>query len=335
MLHQTVLTIDRYAAGINPKQISPGEMQRVLLAAVSCSLKLGVVDEFSRSLKDILEHLSTGQVPFAQIMHQELGLLEVLRFNVTVPTLLDFLDALLLRANADCSPGDEPPDAPGTPPGAATTASGAGGGGAGEQSGNCGGSGGVPTPAKQQGKPRGGRRGRSSNEKAPRGGETQSVVGEKDTVGGAGAGAGGLPRVTTSLVSATSRLAFSRENGFGQLGSFLCELALYQPRLLYACPQAVLAAGALLVASLRATEPGVWRDGAARAILANLALLMEGELQVGRYRQEEQGSDPLRGGGSEKKGACNGGSGSVSSSRSDGGNEELNWQGFLPKAVTP
>lgn len=146
----------------------------MLLASVSCTLKLAVLDQFTTTLRQMMEFLSRGQVPFSQIMQQELVLLNVLEFNVTSPTLLDFLDVLLLRA-ASAAAKDQPTCTERQPPGAGD------------------------------------------------GWEHEEVC--------------------SSVEMRTScRL--------GQLSSFLCELALNDPEVLYGFPQPLLASAALLLASL-------------------------------------------------------------------------------------
>lgn len=215
MLHQTTLTIDRYADGISPKPIPPDEMQRVLLAAISCTLKTSVVDDFARSVREILQHLSRGQVRFSQIMYQELALLDVLGYNVTVPSIMDFVDALLVRASRDLA---LPPSSPF-----------------------------KDASSSEKGSPH-----RSS---CTSGDDVEFTCAVRDID-----------------ARANAKDVFNRDNTLGQMSSFLLELALYEPEMLYAYPQAILAGAALLIASSKLEPPR--QKQVAETIVVDLKVLI-------------------------------------------------------------
>lgn len=70
-------------------------MQKVLMAIVCTVLKSTVVaDDVNMPLKDLLVHLCRRQIDFEEILRIERRLLQALNFEVTAPSVLEFLDAL-------------------------------------------------------------------------------------------------------------------------------------------------------------------------------------------------------------------------------------------------
>lgn len=96
VLYSTVLTLDRYCA-LTSEPLKLADVQTVLMAVICTVIKTcAVQDEIleSMSLKDLLVHLCRQQVPFNDILVTEHRVLRTLRFQISTPTPLDFLDAL-------------------------------------------------------------------------------------------------------------------------------------------------------------------------------------------------------------------------------------------------
>jgi len=92
----TVLMLDRYCAAVR-ETLSMDGMQMVLMAVMCTVMKTcTVTDEMTVPLRDQLLHLGRHQLAFDDILRMEHRVLQTLRFNVTVPTVLEFLDALAM-----------------------------------------------------------------------------------------------------------------------------------------------------------------------------------------------------------------------------------------------
>lgn len=96
MLFGAVLLLDRYLAKA-PRPIALAELQRVLMAAVCTVLKMSVVDDIALPLRMVISRLCRDQLQYREILWTELSVLQTLRFEVSAPTALDFLEALCVR----------------------------------------------------------------------------------------------------------------------------------------------------------------------------------------------------------------------------------------------
>ncbi|CAE8643848.1 unnamed protein product [Polarella glacialis] len=120
VLYSTVLLLDRYCAteGVH---LSMDRIQKVLMAVLCTVMKViavqdeliyddGSRDEFQYSgplpLRDVFTHLCYAQVPFEEILRVEYEVLRALQFNVSAPSVLEFLDVL----SAPLTSPSDPPD---------------------------------------------------------------------------------------------------------------------------------------------------------------------------------------------------------------------------------
>eukprot|EP00747_Dinoflagellata_sp_TGD_P169073 gnl/TRDRNA2_/TRDRNA2_197030_c0_seq1.p1 gnl/TRDRNA2_/TRDRNA2_197030_c0~~gnl/TRDRNA2_/TRDRNA2_197030_c0_seq1.p1 ORF type:complete len:746 (+),score=100.80 gnl/TRDRNA2_/TRDRNA2_197030_c0_seq1:1-2238(+) len=109
VLYSTVLTLDRYCAA-SEEPLPMERMQKVLMAVICTVLKtIAVSDEVQMPLHDLLLHLCRRQVPFEEILAMEHRVLQTLQFEVTVPSALDFLDALSAPLTEVGEPADSSP----------------------------------------------------------------------------------------------------------------------------------------------------------------------------------------------------------------------------------
>lgn len=95
VLYSTILTLDRYCAQAN-EPLTMERLQKVLMAVICTVLKTCVVQDevnLAMSLRDRLLHLCRQQVPFQEILAMEYQVLQSLRYEVSAPSPLDFLDA--------------------------------------------------------------------------------------------------------------------------------------------------------------------------------------------------------------------------------------------------
>lgn len=108
VLYSTVLILDRYcAASLEPLPMD--RMQKVLMAVICTVLKtVAVADEICMPLRDLLVHLCRRQVMFEEILAMEHQVLNALRFQVSTPSALDFLDGLCVPLLAGESPEGSP-----------------------------------------------------------------------------------------------------------------------------------------------------------------------------------------------------------------------------------
>lgn len=96
ILASTVLTLDRYC-WVAQEQLSMDCIQKVLMAVLCVVLKvISVQDEICQSmpLRGLLRHLCREQVPLEQILQYEQRVLRALKFEVSTPSALEFLDTL-------------------------------------------------------------------------------------------------------------------------------------------------------------------------------------------------------------------------------------------------
>merc|ERR1719420_1756205 len=93
MLFAAVVLLDRYLAKA-PRPIALAELQRVLMAAVCTVLKMSVVDDITLPLRMVISRLCRDQLQYREILWTELTVLQTLRFEVSGPTMLEFLEAL-------------------------------------------------------------------------------------------------------------------------------------------------------------------------------------------------------------------------------------------------
>jgi len=108
VLYSTVLTLDRYCAA-SQEPLPMDRMQKVLMAVICTVLKTcAVADEICMPLRDLLVHLCRRQVLFEDILAMEHQVLKALRFQVSTPSALDFLDALCVPLLAGESPEGSP-----------------------------------------------------------------------------------------------------------------------------------------------------------------------------------------------------------------------------------
>jgi len=108
ILHNTVLTLDRYYARLK-SPIPDTSLQKVLLAAVCTELKmasgmghghgLGLGGQWQR----VISHLCQGRLHVSSILQAEREVLASLDFVVGVPTPLTFLDGLCTRLEQEAS----------------------------------------------------------------------------------------------------------------------------------------------------------------------------------------------------------------------------------------
>lgn len=96
MLFGAVLLLDRYLA-MAARPIALTELQKVLMAAVCTVLKMSVVDDIAQPLRVVISRLCRDQLQYREILHTELSVLQTLRFEVSAPTVLDFLEAVFVR----------------------------------------------------------------------------------------------------------------------------------------------------------------------------------------------------------------------------------------------
>lgn len=98
-LFLAVLLLDRFCAA-SEGAVSLETLHLITMAVVSTALKANGASSWpellpQRSLRDILTHIGQQRVTAQQIFLAEVAVLEVLAFDVTVPTPLDFFDSLV------------------------------------------------------------------------------------------------------------------------------------------------------------------------------------------------------------------------------------------------
>lgn len=96
-LFDTALLLDRYYACLPFEETRVGASHRKLLAAVCMALKTGSHEDTQLSLKQIVNYLGRGQVPFGEVLAAELAMLRKLKWMVGTPTARDFLEGLKTR----------------------------------------------------------------------------------------------------------------------------------------------------------------------------------------------------------------------------------------------
>jgi len=101
ILHNTVLTLDRYYARCS--EIIPDcALQKILLAAVCTEMKLASTCEFPPGhWQRIIAHLCQGRLDVPCILRTEREMLSKLDYAVGVPTALTFLNGLSMRVQED------------------------------------------------------------------------------------------------------------------------------------------------------------------------------------------------------------------------------------------
>jgi len=96
-LFDAALVLDRHSANSIEEHMSSSISQRNLLAAVCLALKLGSREDMVHPLRQVVTHLGRDQIPFGDVLHAELMMLQKLKFCVSTPTARDFLEALSAR----------------------------------------------------------------------------------------------------------------------------------------------------------------------------------------------------------------------------------------------
>jgi len=93
-----VLLFDRYCA--KSSTILPAEQMQVLfLSVISIALKMhGISNLVPAPLRDVLAHLGQYQVPVEKVLELERQVLQALDFQVSTPTVQEFLDLLSVRS---------------------------------------------------------------------------------------------------------------------------------------------------------------------------------------------------------------------------------------------
>lgn len=100
VLYATVLTLDRYCMAIR-EPVPMDRMQQVLMGVLCTTLKTTAsTDDLQMPLRYLLGHLCRQLLPFEEILRLELEVLQKLDFQVTIPSPLEFLDALCARLMA-------------------------------------------------------------------------------------------------------------------------------------------------------------------------------------------------------------------------------------------
>lgn len=95
VLFLAVLLLDRYSA-IVTSPVPMSRLHMLIIAMVSISLKMnGAVDEHSKmpKLQDLLEHLGERRLSLTDIFAAEHEVLNTLKFEVSMPTTIEFRDA--------------------------------------------------------------------------------------------------------------------------------------------------------------------------------------------------------------------------------------------------
>lgn len=111
VLYLTVLLLDRYCAAAK-SSLDLGRLHMLIIAMVGISLKMnGAVDEHSKTpkLQDLLEHLGRPCHTLTEIFKAEHEVLKALRFEVSMPTAAEFLDAYALPFTTASEPDGTSP----------------------------------------------------------------------------------------------------------------------------------------------------------------------------------------------------------------------------------
>nr|USW07963.1 cyclin A1-1 [Crypthecodinium cohnii] len=99
MLYASALFLDRYHASRARSEVPARESHRQLLAAVVLALKTDTRDDLRFTLKQVVSHLGRDRVSFRDVVSTELKMLSCLRFTVSTPTALEFLEVLSTRVS--------------------------------------------------------------------------------------------------------------------------------------------------------------------------------------------------------------------------------------------
>mmetsp|Transcript_88313 Transcript_88313/g.263391 ORF Transcript_88313/g.263391 Transcript_88313/m.263391 type:complete len:521 (-) Transcript_88313:58-1620(-) len=98
VFYMAVLLFDRYCA-VSSKQIPEGSLHLTVLAILSIAMKVTGGGDDTRKpwkLRELLAYLCQQQHSVKDVFTEELNLLQALDFEVSAPSAVDFLDALLL-----------------------------------------------------------------------------------------------------------------------------------------------------------------------------------------------------------------------------------------------
>merc|ERR1719359_2709510 len=96
ILYGCVQLADRYMVGCG-QCVSGSTLQSVVMACLCSTLKLQTADRLSYSVPTLLSHITNNKMSLDRVLRVERDVLVGLQFNVTVPIMPNWLDALSVR----------------------------------------------------------------------------------------------------------------------------------------------------------------------------------------------------------------------------------------------
>jgi hypothetical protein len=104
LLYGTVQLADSYLNNCR-KFISGSILQSIVMACVCTMLKLATADHRVYSVPDLIEHITHNQITLERVLRVEREVLAGVEFNLSTPTIHQFLESFTLRITIDPSSG--------------------------------------------------------------------------------------------------------------------------------------------------------------------------------------------------------------------------------------